>query len=162
MKYIRYWLSSLKQWFLSVFTFLQKPKKEVYSGVEYSVYTLAQIDYNILMAMNDRRRLQNLQPLVINKKLCNIGFSHSKYMAENKVCNHEGFNQRALNYPNNFLNENVGYGFYSGYSIVNAWMNSKGHKENVLLKKAICVGISTAEDKDGKVYATVLFSNIKE
>ena len=52
--------------------------------------------------------------------------------------------------------ENVGYGYRTSKAVVNAWLKSKGHRENVEGEYSH-VGISVRQDEDGKNYFTNIF-----
>lgn len=57
------------------------------------------------------------------------------------------------------VGENVAYGFTSAKSVHRAWMNSPGHKRNILNKKFKKAGFAAAKGKDGRIYWAVVFGS---
>lgn len=55
------------------------------------------------------------------------------------------------------VGENVAYGYSNGKSAVNAWMNSSGHKANILNKDYRLIAVGAAQDKDGRWYVAQVF-----
>ncbi|WP_296649299.1 CAP domain-containing protein [Romboutsia sp. 13368] len=41
--------------------------------------------------------------------------------------------------------------------VVNAWMNSKGHRENILNPNFTTLGVGIAKDSNGSIYWTQMF-----
>lgn len=54
--------------------------------------------------------------------------------------------------------ENIAYGYNTPEKVMNAWMNSEGHRANILSKNFNNIGIGVYE-VNGTVYCTQLFSN---
>lgn len=55
------------------------------------------------------------------------------------------------------VGENVAYGFTSAGSVQKAWMNSQGHRANILNSSYRIMGVGTAKDASGTLYYAVLF-----
>ena len=55
------------------------------------------------------------------------------------------------------VSENVGYGYSSAQSIINAWLKSDGHRKNIENPGFTDFGISTKKDEDGRNYFTNIF-----
>ena len=53
--------------------------------------------------------------------------------------------------------ENIGKGQKTPAQVVNAWMNSQGHRENILNKNYTEIGIGVAKDAKGTLYWTQMF-----
>ena len=62
-------------------------------------------------------------------------YSHTDYMVDVSEVNHDNFFSRKSFLVDNAnaikVSENVAYGFTSAESVVNAWLNSEGHKGNI-------------------------------
>lgn len=58
----------------------------------------------------------------------------------------------------NAFGENIAYGQQSAKAVMNAWMNSEGHRANILSSKFGKIGIGCVE-KNGVLYWTQLFTN---
>lgn len=77
-------------------------------------------------------------PLVLNDKLCVAAQKHSEWMYANKKMTHDEngvpFTARlkAAGYSYSRAAENIASGYKTPESVVNGWMNSPGHRRNIL------------------------------
>jgi len=55
--------------------------------------------------------------------------------------------------------ENLAYGYNTPEAVVTGWMNSPGHRANILNSNFNNIGIGVYTDSNGTVYCTQLFSN---
>jgi uncharacterized protein YkwD len=55
------------------------------------------------------------------------------------------------------VSENIAYGYASGRSVVIAWMNSSGHKANLLSSKMRYIGVGAVQDKNGVWWVSQVF-----
>ena len=55
------------------------------------------------------------------------------------------------------VGENVAYGYPNGRAAVTAWMNSPGHKANILNSRYRLSGVGAYQDKDGRWYVAHVF-----
>lgn len=55
------------------------------------------------------------------------------------------------------VGENVAAGFTSGTAVVEAWMRSKGHRENILRPQFRLLGMAARQASDGTWYACQVF-----
>jgi uncharacterized protein YkwD len=55
--------------------------------------------------------------------------------------------------------ENLAYGYNTPEAVVTGWMNSPGHRANIMNGKFHKIGIGVYKDSNGTVYCTQLFSN---
>jgi uncharacterized protein YkwD len=89
---------------------------------------------------------------------------HNKYMITNNVVNHNDFVTRSQNIINVLgakkVGENIAYNYNSPQAVLNAWMNSPRHKENIF-GDYTHFGISIRENPaNGKKYYTNIFAKI--
>ncbi|EAR92960.2 cysteine-rich secretory family protein (macronuclear) [Tetrahymena thermophila SB210] len=113
---------------------------------------------------NQFRRQNNLPDLIWNNQLTFIGMKHSQNMAEGLVpFGHDGFNDRVrqITFSYRSVAENVAY-CSAGYSnipktIVDGWINSPGHRKNMLSNSNVC-GIAVYRNNKGFWYFTQLFA----
>ncbi|PKH68385.1 CAP domain-containing protein [Flavobacterium sp. ALD4] len=89
---------------------------------------------------------------------------HNNYMITNNVVNHDGFVNRSENIIKTLgaktVGENIAYNYSSPQAAVNAWLNSPGHKEN-MVGNFTHFGISIRENAvTGKKYYTNIFAKI--
>lgn len=128
--------------------------------IVYPEYQLKSIDSQIVIFINIYRA-ENKKPILkINRLACNVAYSHSDYMAKNKVYNHFYFMDRANAFPDWYCGENVAYNFVTAQSNFSAWKNSPDHNTNMLDDRFTEVGISTEYDEKGKSYVTCFFIGI--
>ncbi len=94
-----------------------------------------QIEIEILELINQHRITVGLNVLGNNNLIKGQAYSHTDYMVNINEVNHDNFYSRKNYLVNNAnalkVSENVAYGFSSASSVVNAWLNSEGHKENI-------------------------------
>lgn len=55
------------------------------------------------------------------------------------------------------VGENVAYGFPSGQAVMVGWMNSPGHRANILTPGYRLIGVGAAQDSQGRWYAAQVF-----
>ena len=118
-----------------------------------------------LKLTNEFRAQQNKPPLKWNDELYMIGRKHSINMSKGKVpFGHQGFNERAneCTIPKKSFAENVAYNH--GYNredipkiTVDGWINSPGHRKNMLADSNICA-IAAYQADNGRWYFTQLFA----
>lgn len=111
----------------------------------------------VLLLINKERRF----PLLINESLQNVARKQANYMAKSgRMSHYEGFwglETRMKKYSNESWRgyaENVAYGQDDANEVVDAWMHSKGHRENILGNYDYC-GIAVAEKNSTKYWCIV-------
>ena len=55
------------------------------------------------------------------------------------------------------VGENVAYGYSNGKGAVTAWMDSPGHRANILNTKYRLIAVGAAQDEDGRWYVAQVF-----
>jgi len=87
-------------------------------------------------------------------------YNHTEYMIDKNKISHDNFLQRSASLKNNpgavNVSENVAFAYSTAESVVNAWLNSEGHRE-VIEGEFTNFDISADKDKDGKWYFTNIF-----
>lgn len=101
--------------------------------VENFSYNETELD--LMNKINNHRASVGLNPL---EQINHISFKsseHNDYMIENDVVGHQYFDQRATNIKQVLgavqVSENVAYNYQSNEGVLNAWLMSDGHKENI-------------------------------
>lgn len=88
---------------------------------------------DILFLINKHRTENSLNSLVKDSAYATAyAVKHSKYMIETQSVNHNNFFIRSNGLKERGavnVSENVAYGYSSPESVVNAWLNSEGHRE---------------------------------
>ncbi|GGG49912.1 CAP domain-containing protein [Bizionia arctica] len=118
------------------------------------------IEIEILELINDYRLSVGLNPLNNMNLIKSQAYGHTDYMIDHNNVSHDNFFQRKNYLINNAganaVSENVAYGFTSAESVVNAWLNSPGHKENIE-GDFTDFDISAEKNDEGKWFYTNIF-----
>ena len=101
---------------------------------------------------NQERAKQGLPPLTVDPSLCSSAQAHSQDMASKNYFSHTGSDgsdvgQRiaAAGYsPIYAYGENIAAGQSTPEEVVNAWMNSEGHRANILSPYYTHIGVGYA------------------
>ena len=93
----------------------------------------------LLESHNAERNKKGLQPLRLNEKLRYAAQQHAQWMARNRKMNHTGENgsrpgdrARDAGYRWQRVGENIAMGYATVSAVMNGWMNSSGHRGNIL------------------------------
>jgi uncharacterized protein YkwD len=119
----------------------------------------------ILKLTNQERKQKELPPLKPNALLFKVAQAHSENMAKQGKMEHklDGLTPmqrvRAAGYAYARVHENIGAGDADVplEDLMKAWMDSKGHRENILSELCTEIGLGVAKDQNGQVYYTQLF-----
>lgn len=119
---------------------------------------------------NHYRAQNSLGPLSIDLKLVEVAQSYSEAMAYQDFFSHTGLDgsqpwdrTKAAGYESSFVGENLAAGYTSPQAVVNGWINSEGHRANLLNSSynEIGIGYFYLENDTGnvnyKAYWTQLF-----
>ncbi len=131
----------------------------------------AQTDYkklssDVLALVNEHRLHNKLPPLAMSDIIVSIAATHSRNMANGSVdFGHDGFDDRVSMLTRKIKHayawgENVAYGARTAKEVVNMWLNSPDHRENIEGNFNL-TGISIARGKDGYLYFTQIFCKAK-
>lgn len=117
---------------------------------------------------NQERSKAGAGALVLNPKLMAAASLHARWMANNKKMTHEGIHGsmpwtrvQAANYAYISVGENIAYGYRSPASVMTGWMNSTGHRANILNRNFKELGIAVATDSKGVPYWCAVFARPK-
>jgi uncharacterized protein YkwD len=108
--------------------------------------TLSRSERSLLGALNDVRAAHNLRPLKVDVKLLAGARAYSKTLIQQDVFTHGAFAERVTHSgargPS--FGENLAWGtghYASASNIISMWMNSPGHRENLLRPGWTRIGI---------------------
>jgi uncharacterized protein YkwD len=140
------------------------------STIRAGEVVLTATEKKILELTNEERKKKELPPLKTNALLFKVAQAHSENMARQGKMEHklDGMTPlqrlRAAGYPYNKAFENIGSGDADVplEDLMKAWMDSKGHRENILNDVCTEIGLGVARDKNGQVYYTQLFGHPKK
>lgn len=114
------------------------------------------LNYAILKLVNKHRAGQYLSPLQMNPHIQVIAAQHAQDMAEGKIpFGHQGFEERAKTLLSKLQGssvvENVASGQEDAPSIVNSWLDSNSHRNNIEGDFNL-TGIGIAKSEDQKMF----------
>lgn len=119
----------------------------------------------VVALTNQERARAGLPPLTIDAKLNEAAQNHSNDMARRGVLTHYGPNGEspgdrisAAGYDFRMWAENAAMGFRSAATVMNGWMNSPGHRANILNPSVTEVGVGIAYTSSGSPYWTQVFA----
>ena len=102
----------------------------------------------VLNLVNEIRSQQGLSTLTLNNTLSLSALNHSTEMQLNSHFSHKGlngsnFSQRAIEtgYTGSPRGENIARGQQTASAVYNAWINSEGHKANILNSQITDMGL---------------------
>ena len=118
------------------------------------------IEIEILERVNAYRMDMGLEALNNHSTVKAVAHSHTDYMIEVNHVSHDNFYLRKNSLVQNaaaiVVSENVAYAYSSAESVVNAWLRSDGHRENIE-GDFTDFDVSAEQDADGKWYFTNIF-----
>jgi uncharacterized protein YkwD len=119
-----------------------------------------EIEIEILELINVHRIEAGLSPLNSMNIVKSVALTHTDYMVEKNSVNHDNFYQRKISLEQNAnatrVGENVAYAYSTAQSLVNAWINSDSHRENIE-GDYTDFEVSAEQNKEGKWYYTNIF-----
>ena len=132
------------------------PNASRYSATESRIFDL----------INAQRRHQGLPALVYNPRLDRMAKIQAENMAHFQKMAHTipdaqlpTLTDRAqfVGYPFGRLAENVALGYPNAETVVEGWMNSSGHRHNILNPDVVETGIGIARSAAGGLYYCQVF-----
>jgi uncharacterized protein YkwD len=108
-------------------------------------------EQEVVRLVNLEREIANLHPLAWDNALGAAAWDHSTDMAQQDYFSHTSldgrqFNQRitAAGYPYSTGGENIACGYSTPQAVMNGWMNSAGHRANILNASFCDIGVGYA------------------
>jgi hypothetical protein len=99
----------------------------------------SQFDAELLRLTNAERSQRGLSALTLNSQLGQAAQNHAADMAQQNYFSHTGQNGssmgdriKATGYSYAYAGENIAAGQQTPAAVLNSWMNSQGHRENIL------------------------------
>jgi uncharacterized protein YkwD len=124
-------------------------------------------DENQVVALTNQERAQaGCGPVTVNAKLASAARQHSQDQAEHNNMSHTGSDgsspwerSERAGYGN-AIGENVAAGYRTAAAVMDGWMNSDGHRANILNCDAKAIGVGLAYAGDGTPYWTQMFGSV--
>jgi uncharacterized protein YkwD len=136
------------------------PPKAVAPGTTSTTSTLAAYETEVIRLTNVERAKAGCAALTTDARLTNAARLHSQDMVTKSFFSHTGSNgstfvtrEQAAGYPSPSA-ENIAWGQRTPADVMNAWMNSAGHKANILSCGSHAVGVGVVLNAQGAPYWT--------
>ena len=117
----------------------------------------------IAAGVNANRRAHGAPPLAFNRRLSRAAMKHACDMSLNGFFDHKGSDgstvqkrARAAGYRDCLIAENLAWGYPRSSQIVNGWMNSSGHRRNMLHPRAAEFGVGISQGPKGPNWVLVV------
>jgi uncharacterized protein YkwD len=118
------------------------------------------LEQDVVTLTNQQRALNGCAPVTVDSHITDAARSHSAWMAGTGTFSHVGnagssFDARirTAGYATP-RSENIAWGYRSGADVMTGWMNSAGHRANILDCTAKTVGVGVAYATNGNPYYT--------
>lgn len=131
-----------------------QPVREVQAVSARSGVTLRPALKAVLVKVNAQRTKRGLKPLratvCLTKK---VAQPWAKHLAETETLVHQDLSPIFKTCPGlSRVGENIAYGYPTAGAVVKAWMNSPGHRANILNRRFTKIGLGLARSDDGTKY----------
>ena len=131
---------------------------------EQPASNIGSYELQVLNLVNEQRANYGLSALKYSTALEAVAYAHSKDMAQNNYFSHTNLSgqspfdrmrQAGISYRS--AAENIAAGQRTPQEVVNAWMNSSGHRANILNSSVTEMGVGIYSGGSYGVYWTQLF-----
>lgn len=130
----------------------------------YITDSLKILEDQVITLVNKERTAKGLQALTKNDVLCNLARLKSQDMIDKNYFDHDSptygspFDMmKSFGIKYSYAGENIAYGQAAAEEVMEGWMKSTGHRENILKEEYQEIGVGIAKDSSGKLYWTQLF-----
>jgi uncharacterized YkwD family protein/spore coat assembly protein SafA len=138
----------------------------IYPGQKLTIPTVTTTaqENEVIRLVNVQRSKAGLQLLTTNWQLCRVARYKSADMANKGYFSHTSPTygspfqmMESFGLKFSAAGENIAYGQQTPAAVMNAWMNSAGHKSNILSKTYTQIGVGLAKNSSGVCYWTQQF-----
>lgn len=133
-------------------------------AAEPSAPTLGELMSSVIRSTNQERTRVGLAGLVENDRLVLIAQAMAEDLAKGNRLSHTDSKGRGLaarvdagSYPWASIGENVAYGYSTPEAVVQGWIKSPGHYQNLVNRDFSEIGVGVAVAGNGKVYWAQVF-----
>lgn len=126
--------------------------------------TISEEASEVIRLVNVERSKNGLAPLKANAELSKVATVKAQDMIDKNYFSHTSptygspfdmMKKFGINYT--AAGENIAYGQKTPAEVMNGWMNSSGHRANILNSNFIEIGVGVAKDKNGTPYWVQMF-----
>ncbi len=127
--------------------------------------SVSALEKEVFELVNKERAANGLNSLTWADDLAAVARAHSQDMIDNNYFSHTNLNgespfDRLHNAGISYTTaaENIAYGQKTPEAVMNAWMNSSGHRANILNSRVKELGVGAAKTSNGAIYWTQVFA----
>ncbi|MGH3738296.1 MAG: CAP domain-containing protein [Micromonosporaceae bacterium] len=126
----------------------------------------AALEAAVIDLVNAERDKSGCGAVRLEVKLRTASRRHSADMAAHNEMSHTGsdgsspWDRAGRAGYDHAMSENVAMGYRTAEAVMEGWMNSKGHRDNILNCEAKAVGVGLARSSDGTPYWTQMFGRV--
>lgn len=126
--------------------------------------TISEEASEVIRLVNVERSKNGLAPLKANAELSKVATVKAQDMIDKNYFDHTSptygspfdmMKKFGINYT--AAGENIAYGQKTPAEVMNGWMNSSGHRANILNSNFTEIGVGVAKDKNGTPYWVQMF-----
>jgi len=128
--------------------FAASPKLDESPEAVFEADDLISVEEELVEATNAERVRRGLRPLEVCRKLMSTARRHTAWMA----------NRRSMTHGRYPVAENIASGQNTTRQAISAWMNSSGHRANMLNPNNTKMGVAAYQAANGQVYWTQQFT----
>lgn len=117
----------------------------------------------VIELVNDVRTEHRLRPLRRGARLTRAATIRARHLADVERLAHDGWTDalEAVGIRGREIAENIAMGYRDPVDVVRAWLNSPGHRRNLLDPTLADIGVAAAIDDDGDTWWAQLFAGPK-
>lgn len=142
----------------------QQPATNTEKPAATTASNVSEFEKQVANLVNQERQKAGLQPLQLDTKLSDVAREKSKDMMNKGYFSHQSptygspfdmMKQFGITYKS--AGENIAKGQQTPQEVMNAWMNSEGHRANILNGSFTHIGVGFVKDAQGTTYWTQMF-----
>ncbi|MBP1925279.1 putative YkwD family protein [Sedimentibacter acidaminivorans] len=151
----------------SLITILALSSVSAFASNDLDVALQSNLSYEqkVVQLVNVEREKNGLPALYLVNSISNVARAKSQDMADNNYFSHQSptygsAGDMLLRYGITWSawGENIASGQSTPEKVVSAWMNSPSHRENILSRNFVFIGVGYATNSTGKAYWTQMFT----
>lgn len=131
-----------------------------------AVSGLSAVEMEVVRLVNVERQKEGLAPFTASSELSNVARKKSEDMATNNYFGHTSPTygsssnmMKTFGIKFNMTGENIAKGQLSAQSVVKGWMNSPGHRDNIMNPRFNTIGVGFYQSGNGANHWTQMFTN---
>ena len=144
----------------------EKPAEQEEEQPQYNETDNSSYEMRVLNLVNEQRRKNGVAALTYSYELEAVGKAHSEDMLKNHYFSHNSLDgktpfdrMRAAGISFGYAAENIAAGQQGPDEVVNSWMNSEGHRKNILNPNYKKMGVGIAYGGSYGIYWTQEFTD---